>query len=84
MKINWRKMMKREAFFLRTGKLSRRRHLVKPTYRHCHKPAIAKDVKPELIETVAKCEDAPAAVGQADLNFVVEVPLSTKLEAIRQ
>jgi hypothetical protein len=84
MRINWRKVLKREAFFLKTGKLSRRRHLVKPIERRCRRPTIATRAKMQLAETVAKYKDEPTTSGQSDLNLVLEVPLSTKLEALRR
>jgi len=42
------------------------------------------EVSPQTAKIVAKSKDKPATSDQSDLNLVVEVPLSAKLEALRQ
>src|ERR1017187_9363876 len=59
MRINFKAVLKREAFFLKTGKLSQRRNLLKPVRWRHPKPTLATESKPQLTETSVKTKEAP-------------------------
>jgi hypothetical protein len=81
MKINWRRVLKREAFFLKTGKMSRRRDLVQPDRQYRRRQEPKKKERHQQAETEVKVE--PMASGQTGLNLLVETPLSARLGALR-
>jgi hypothetical protein len=83
MKINWRRVWKREAFFLKTGQLSRKRDLVKPGRKYFRPQQVIK-ASPDTGKTKTECKVEPVTLGQSDLNLLVEAPLSAKLEALRR
>jgi hypothetical protein len=81
MKINWRRVSKRESFFLKTGILSRRIDLVRPIRQHRRRPEPKKKEIPLPADTVVRVE--PVISDQAGLNLLVETPLSARLGALR-
>ena len=88
MRLNHRAMMKREAFFLKTGKLSRRRNVLRHTRhqawrntRPVLKPVYP--VNPDLTITANKSEATPPTLSAAQLELAVETPASDTLGAMR-
>ena len=90
MRLNHRAMMKREAFFLKTGKLSRRRNVLRHT-RHRHqawrntRPVLKPEnpVNPDLAITGIKSEATLSTLRAGQLELAVETPASDTLGALR-